>query len=332
MPERNLVCSAPARANLLGNPTDIYGGAVLSCSVPLRARVGIQSLPGLELETAGQRFPVRRPGDLERRGDLFDLGRAVLEAVGTEGLEARISYETEVPRQSGMGGSSALLVALLQALRAYRGRPLAGHELAEAARAIELRLMNVVCGYVDQYMATFGGIRFLDFRGKQLAAPDGQEPFATVESLARASDELPFVLAYTGVQHHSGAVHSPIRERWLAGDPEVVRGYERVIQLAGLGKRAFLAGDWERFGAFMNENHDIQRGFGGSGRSNERLVAAALGAGALGAKLAGAGDGGTVAVLCEGSTRAAVEAALLEAGAAALYRPEPVPGVTLEGG
>lgn len=325
-----LTCSAPARANLIGNPTDIYGGAVLSCSVDLRARVRVERASGLSLVTAGEECEIRRKEDLERRGDAFDLGRAVLAALGIEGLEARVCYETDIPRQSGMGGSSALLVSLLQALRALGGAPLGRYELAEAARGIELELMKVVCGYVDQYMCAFGGLRHLDFRGKQLERPRGEEPYATVESLSEEVEDLPFVLAYTGVQHLSGAVHSPIRERWLAGDPEVVAGYRRVTDLAGLGKRAFLARDWVRFGALMNENHAIQRGFGGSGASNERLVTAALEAGALGAKLAGAGDGGTIVALCREEDRARIERALRDVGAAALYRPSIVPGVTLE--
>src|SRR3990172_9485384 len=158
--------------------------------------------------------------------------------------------------------------------------------------------MKVMCGYVDHYMYTFGGLRYLDFRGKGIDRSDGEQPFATVEPLERWAPELPFVLAFTGVQHSSGAVHSPIRERWLAGDPEVVAGYERVSEIARLGKRAFLAGDFERLGALMNENHAIQRDFGGSGESNERLIAAALAGGALGAKLAGAGAGGALGGRC----------------------------------
>jgi mevalonate kinase len=138
------------------------------------------------------------------------------------------------------------------------------------------------------------------------------------------------VLATTGVQHSSGAVHSPIRERWLAGDPEVVAGYERVGEIARAGKRAFLAGDFARLGALMNENHALQRGFGGSGESNERLIRAALTGGALGAKLAGAGHGGTIVALCREDGIAAVESALRDAGAAELHRLAVVPGVQVE--
>ncbi len=327
---RTLVVSAPGRANLIGNPTDLYGGAVLSCSVDLRARVRLESAAQLRLATEGRECEIRSDRDLAPRGDLFDVARAVLAHVGIPELACRIEYASAIPLRSGMAGSTALVVSLLHALGAWRGRPLGPYELAETARRIELSLMKVVCGYVDHYMCTFGGLRYLDFRGKGIDRTDGEQPFATVEPLEPWAPGLPFVLAFTGVQHSSGAVHSPIRERWLAGDPEVVAGYERVGEIAREGKRAFLVGDFERLGALMNENHALQRDFGGSGESNERLIRAALAGGARGAKLAGAGNGGTVVALCREDGIARVESALRAAGAAELYRPAVVPGVRVE--
>lgn len=325
---RALVVSAPGRANLIGNPTDIYGGAVLSCSVALRARVRLEAAADLVLATQGRECAIRADRDLAPRGDLFDVARAVLTHVGIPELACRIEYTSEIPLRSGMAGSTALVVSLLHALGAWLGRPLGPYELAETARRIELSLMKVVCGYVDHYMCTFGGLRYLDFRGKGIDR--AEQPFATVEPLERWAPGLPFVIAFTGVEHSSGAVHSPIRERWLAGDPEVVAGYERVGEIARAGKRAFLAGDFERLGALMNENHALQRDFGGSGESNERLIRAALAGGAWGAKLAGAGNGGTIVALCREDGIARVESALRDAGAAELYRPAVVPGVRVE--
>jgi mevalonate kinase len=80
----------------------------------------------------------------------------------------------------------------------------------------------------------------------------------------------------------------------------------------------------------MNENHEIQRDLGGSGASNERLISAALEAGALGSKLAGAGDGGTIIALWPWEDAALLETALRKAGASATYRLEVVPGVAIE--
>jgi mevalonate kinase len=83
-------------------------------------------------------------------------------------------------------------------------------------------------------------------------------------------------------------------------------------------------------GRLMNENHAIQRDLGGSGESNEELVAAALNAGALGAKLAGAGDGGTIIALWPWPDSSRLEEALLGAGASAIYHPAISPGVMIE--
>ncbi len=324
-----LCTTAPARANLIGNPSDLYGGAVLGCSVDCRARVTIEPAEALALVTGEQQLRIAGRGDLAPAGDAFDVARCVL-ADQSELPRARIRFESDIPFGSGLAGSTALLVALLRGALAFAGERTGAYELAERARRIERELLGIACGYVDHYLCTFGGLQYVDLRGKQAEAGPDAAPYATVEPLARHVLALPFVLAYTGVSHQSSAVHGPIRARWERGDPEVVAAYERVSALAPLGKAALLRGDWKQLGALMDENHEIQRGLGGSGEAPDRLIDAARRAGAAGAKLAGAGHGGTIVVLWSDPDAAALEAALRAAGAAALYRPEPVSGVTLE--
>ena len=322
---RALAASAPARANLVGNPSDQYGGATLACSVPLRARVRIAPDAVTRLTTGGETVTIEKEADLARCGDLFDLPRAVLAHLGAPLPRAAIAYESEVPLKSGLAGSTALLVAMLRGLLAFRGAPEPGpHELAERARDVERRELGVTCGYVDHYLAVFGGCRYVDFRGKTPEAAYGAEPFATVETI---DAELPFVLAYTGKQHSSDSVHRPIRARWLAGEAAVVRAMERMAEIGLAGKTALLRGDLAALARLMNENHALARDLGGSGEPNERLIAAALAAGAPAAKLAGAGDGGTIVALWPHADAAPLERALRAAGAAALYRPRPEPGV-----
>jgi galactokinase/mevalonate kinase-like predicted kinase len=329
MRARRVEVSAPARANLIGNPSDLYGGAVLACAVACRARVVMSSAARLELASSGAVEPIAARTDLALAGDAFDVARAAL-ASEARLPTARIAYETEIPFGSGLAGSTALLVALLRALAAWRGEAPGPYELAERSRAVERGLLGIACGWVDHYLCSFGGLRYVDLRGKQREGRPPGEPFATVEDLAPHVPRLPFTLAFTGVSHHSGSVHGPIRARWERGDAEVVKAYERVAEIAAEGKSALLRGDWLRLGALMNENHAIQRRLGGSGEPVERLVAAALGAGALGAKLAGAGHGGTIVALWTQPDRTPLESALRAAGAASLYRPEPVSGVSVE--
>ncbi len=328
--DRCVVCSAPGRAGIIGNPTDMYGGAVISCSVGMRARVTIVPAPELVLEAGEQTCHIASRGDLRPRGDQFDLARAILDYMRLPPLACHVRYESEIPLRSGMSGSTALVVALLRALLTWQGEYPNLYQLAERARYIELNYLEVVCGYQDAYMCTFGGLNYIDFRGKQFYREAEAELFATVEPLAPYVSRLPFVLAFTGVKHSSGAVHKPLRERWMEGESVVVEGYRRITEIARMGKKALVLGNWPMLGRLMNENHSVQRDLGGSGESNERLIAAALKAGALGAKLAGAGHGGTVIALWPWEDAAPLESTLREAGASAIYRLEVGPGVTID--
>jgi galactokinase/mevalonate kinase-like predicted kinase len=308
----------------------MYGGTVLSCSVGMRARVQITPAPNLVLETNQQECQITDRDDLRPRGDHFDLARAILDYMRLPPLACHVGYESEIPLRSGLAGSTALVVALLQALLAWQGEHPNLYQLAEKARYIELNYLKVVCGYQDAYMCTFGGLNYMDFRGKQFYRDAEAELFATIEPLAAHVSQLPFVLAFTGVQHASSAVHKPIRERWLEGEAAVVESYRRISGIARMGKKAIIMSDWRLLGRLMNENHAIQRDLGGSGESNERLITAALDAGALGAKLAGAGDGGTIIALWPWPDPTRLEKALRAAGASAIYHPQVMPGVMIE--
>lgn len=327
---RRVTCSAPGRAGILGNPTDMYGGAVLSCSVAMRARVTVTSASELVLEMGGQQRRIAGRQDLHPQGDRFDIARAVLDYLHLPPLSCHVQYNSEIPLRSGMAGSTALVVALLNALLVWQGESTNLYRVAERARYVELNYLKVVCGYQDAYMCAFGGLKYMDFRGKQFYRQAEAELFATMEPLDAHVAQLPFVLGFTGVQHASSAVHKPLRERWLEGESEVVEGYRRITEIARVGKKALIMADWPLLGRLMNENHAIQRDLGGSGASNERLINAALGAGAPGAKLAGAGDGGTIIALWPWTDTTRLEGALLEAGASEIYRPEVVPGVMVE--
>jgi galactokinase/mevalonate kinase-like predicted kinase len=327
---RKVVCSAPGRAGIIGNPTDMYGGAVLSCSVSMRARVTVTPAESIAVATNGEECRIKSHDDLRPRDDLFDIPRAILSYFHLPPLGCRIQYESEIPFRSGLSGSTALVVATLQALLVWQGEYLGRYQLAERARYIELNYLKVVCGYQDAYMCTFGGLNYMDFQGKQFYRDAEAEIFATVEPLAEHAPALPFVLGFTGVERISGAVHKPIRERWLEGEAAVVEGYRHITELARMGKKALLQRDWPALGRLMNENHAIQRDLGGSGESNERLIAAALEAGAVGAKLAGAGDGGTIIALWPWEDVAPLEEALHAAGASATYRLNVQPGAMVE--
>jgi galactokinase/mevalonate kinase-like predicted kinase len=326
---RRVAASAPGRCGILGNPTDGYGGSVISCSLAERAVVTVSAADETTVSIGGELATLRDRSDFELKQDRFDCARAVLNFLHLREQPLAIEVTTTVPVQAGLAGSTAILTAMVVALRDWLGQPpLEKHMLAETVRIIELNYLEIQCGYQDQYMTVYGGLNFMDFRDKEYYRDLKHEIFATIESLDACVHELPVLLAHTGQRRVSGHVLRPIRERWEQGDPAVHEGYRRIAELARLGKRAIIERDWETVARYMNENHRIQQSLGASGEVNDRMIQVALDAGALAAKLAGAGGGGTIMALT--LDLAAVAEALLASGASRILRPTPSPGARLE--
>ncbi len=320
--------SAPGRAGLLGNPSDGYGGCVIACTIPERATVRLEESDRLEAEFAGQSQTFTCREDFRLQDDRFDCLRTVVQSLQLFDLKVKLSMRTDIPVQAGLAGSTALLTSLVAAVSKYLRQDLRKHYLAEMVRTIELNYLKVQCGYQDQYMAVFGGLNFMDFRGKEYYRRLAGELYATIEALDPYVDELPFVLVHTGVRRVSTTVLKPIRQRWLDGDREVIESYRRLARLCQEGKRALIEKDWQRFARLMTENHRMQRALGGSGEENERLIQLCLAHGAWAAKLAGAGGGGTIIAL--NPEPEPMLAALQQAGVSRTLKPVPSPGVTVQ--
>jgi galactokinase/mevalonate kinase-like predicted kinase len=326
-----ILATAPGRCGIIGNPTDMYGGSVISCTTRERAacRLRLTASGAITIENAGEEVVLTSREQLSLVGDKIDIARAALIYFDIDPARHGFSLElsTAIPMRAGLAGSTALLAAIVGALDAYLGLNQHTYALAETTRKVEARIMQVVCGHQDQHMAVFGGLNFMDFAGKESLEQRPEEPYATIEPLGVIVGQPPLLLAHTGVQHHSGTVHRSPRERWLAGETLVRESYTRIAQLGRLGKRAIIDGDWQGLGRLMAENHALVAQLGGSGPANEQLIAAARNAGAWGAKLAGAGGGGTILVLTDEPERLA--AALTAAGAERILIPGPQPGLTI---
>jgi galactokinase len=294
--------SAPGRAGIIGNPSDMYGGCVISCSTPVRNRCTIEESDEWQLpedtrlwNAATRRLPLDRP--------------------------YKVTWETNVPRSSGLSGSTALLAATVACILTAKGEEIPDdrREFAELVRDIELREAEIVCGYQDAYMCVLGGMNSMDFAGKH---PIDSGPLGNVTPI-----ELPgkFLLVTTGVERLSGSVHGPIRNRWLSGDPEALQLIDELTEMA---KK--ISGDLtiENLTQAMNRNFQIIQELGGSGDDIDRLVQDCLKNGATAAKLAGAGMGGTVIALCDNPHE--LQQSLAEIGYTKFLQPVSTNGLTRE--
>lgn len=328
----------PARINVLGNPSDANEGdfATISAAVDLRAGAFIEPARELVLELLRRddggystelcrEFP-RAPLPLPYDGDL-DLLKATINRLYRSSPEFRakfaqqgvhISTWTDVPRQSGLGGSSLFVLLALAGLREFYHLDRHQHNdyfLAELTQRVEAKELGITCGFADRYVPLFGGIAYLDYRGKLHHRSIRMEPYVTYERLDAWVDDLPLVAISTGVLRDSGDVHGRMRPRYLQEHaewrsvngsemPPMVRYMSGAWETAWRGKIALLERDWETFGALMNQNHRLVNdmmaycGFSdGAGWANNLCIETALKNGALGAKLTGAGGGGSVFAL-----------------------------------
>lgn len=329
--------SVPARVNVLGNPSDANEGdhQLICAAIEERGGAFIEDSDTLIIETlqrinGSQRFrsvesKTFGAGTLPYDGT-FDLVKAAINilakyspafAASFHERKAKISIWTDIPRQSGLGGSSVIIIAALGVLRAFYRLDEKAHNdyfIAEMTQRAEANELGITCGYADRYVPVFGDIAYVDFRGKLFQKEFKQEPYATYEKLGDYVPELPLIIVSTGIVRDSGDIHGAMRPKYLAefeqyqragGEkPFMVRIMEEIGSTAWRGKIALLEGDWRTFGELMNENHrladEMMRYCGftsGAGAENNLLIEAALDHGALGAKLTGAGGGGSIFAL-----------------------------------
>ena len=231
-----IVTRAHPRAGLLGNPSDLYGGRGVGFAF---SNFSVE----LELEAGG---------DGEIAPDLVRVAwEAFCERCGVGRCEPfTVRLATDIPRQAGLAGSSAIVIAALRAFSRWCSRELATHELAELALHVENDRLGIRAGPMDRLVQAHEGLVAMDFA----------RPFEP-ESTERLDTRLlpPLLIAIDPEPGQpSGQVHAPVWERYQAGDPdvrEVMREYRPLVE-RGLG--ALLRGDLATLMECVNHNFDLR--------------------------------------------------------------------------
>src|SRR5579883_1450082 len=230
--------TAPGYCAVIGDPTDMYGGSVIACSIKERACCTLDDSPVIDeiaIEIGAQKQAVRGPADLALRGDMFDAPRAVLSALEVFSANAKpfsLSLHGSDHLSSSLGRESAVLTAILGCVLSYLGLRLNNYEIAELVQKIESDLLGAPCGFLDQYMAAFGGLCYLDFREKGCdVSHDSETPFAAVEPLHTYIGDLPIIIATLPKRGQTRQKRKDLHQRWLQGDVEILATYQRLSQL-----------------------------------------------------------------------------------------------------
>ncbi len=292
---------AYARAGLLGNPSDGYFGKIIAVSVKnFSAEVALEESDALRILTP------------EYDGNTFDSLKGLVDGVSLYGYyggvrlvkagikrfyqhcqdrEIRLAdrnfsltYSSTIPRQLGLGGSSAIITAVMRALMAFYDVEIPQPILPTLILEAERDELGINAGFMDRVIQVYEGCVFMDL-DREIVQAQG---FGRYERLDPGSLP-PLYLAYKpDLGKVSGRVLNPIREGFERGDPVVLEALRRLAALAEEGKEALLRRDRERLRALMDENFDLRSRIMPISEENLSLIRAARACGAS-AKFAGSG-------------------------------------------
>jgi len=304
---------ACARIGLLGNPSDGYFGKTISTTIQdFRASVVLYEWPELEIVLGHpDRGLFNSIDDLVedvRLNGLYGGLRLIKAAIKVFAEYCRgnglpisspnfaLRYETEIPRQVGLAGSSAIITATFRALMDFFSIQIPNEILANLVLEVETKEIGIAAGLQDRVCQVYGGLVFMDFNEAYFKA-NGHGRYQSLDPGLLP----PLFLAYReNLSQISGIYHSNLRERWRLGDPKVVDAMRAFGELAEEGKLCLLERDYDRLAKLIDRNFDIRSELVELDPSNVEMVHLAR---RLGVCAKYAGSGGAIVGICEEDDR-----------------------------
>jgi len=220
-----------------------------------------------------------------------------------------LTTDSEAPAGAGIGGSSAMAVAICAALDRLTRAGLRREDWIHISRDVEAIVIRVPTGTQDHYPPAFGGAAAI------VLAPGGERR----EALGCDLDELErrLVLCYTGKPRQHGINNWEVFKRHIDGDRRVSQNLQKISIIAQAVRAALERNAWNEVGRLVREEWDFRRRNLRTISTPliDRVISSARRQGALAGKVCGAGGGGCATLVIDPGARARVEAAVVTAGA-----------------
>ncbi len=291
-----------ARAGLLGNPSDGYHGKTISLIVgDFAAQVDMYSAnrltiqpganEGLEFESIEQ-----LAGRVQNEG--YYGGVRLLKAsikrffefcVADSGVQAdnfRIQYHSNIPRQVGLAGSSAIITAALRGLADWYGISIAPHLLASLTLSVEADL-GIPAGLQDRVIQAYEGLIYMDFAESQIQTERGLS-FGKYERLDPTLLPNIYVAFCPSASEPTEVFHNDLKRRFEDRESVVIDAMGQFADYAEQGRTALLENDQPLLANLINQNFDLRRQLCSLHPEHVRLVELARSVGAS-AKYCGSG-------------------------------------------
>jgi D-glycero-alpha-D-manno-heptose-7-phosphate kinase len=314
---------APCRVDLAGGTLDIWplylyhaNAVTLNFAVDRYASCTLETRPDSRVvlrsrDLAGEEiFPTLEALQSTRAYKLPLLAYLVRFFAPTTGIN--LSTDCEAPTGAGISGSSTLIIAVASALNKLTGAGYRIEKLREIAQNIEAQIIGVPTGAQDYYPAMYGGVSAIELTAAGIARK------AIPVDLHELTGRI--VLAYTGEPRNSGINNWEVTKAHIDGDAKVRRNFDRIAAIAHAMRGALEKADWDDVARLLREEWTNRRknAPGISTPLIDRLITATRRAGAMGAKVCGAGGGGCVIFLVEAGSKPAVTKVIEREGATVL--------------
>lgn len=313
---------APLRLGLAGGASDVspfcdrYGGYVLNATIDMFAYCHLEPLPGDQVEFSdldrGTHFAAASASAYPLQDD-FILHKAVYNRIvrqfnNGQPLAVRVSTNSDAPVGSGLGASSTLVVAMIQAWVEWLKLPLGEYDVAQLAFQIEREDASLLGGRQDQYAAAFGGFNFMEFYADNRAIVN---PLRIKDSNLNELEQS-VVLYYTGISRAGADVIREQQQRVTDLDADAIAATQELKNDAVLMKEALLKGNIRDVARVLGRSWEAKKKIA-SGMTNpaiDEAYAAALKAGAYSGRISGAGRGGFIIFMTDPIRRLDVVRAL----------------------
>jgi mevalonate kinase len=304
--------SAPAKLIVCGEHAVVYGQPAIAVALSdVRARTAlVRGEPGSGLQIVAHDLSKLWSRQTEPENPLLKLVENTLDLLEVSNRDLTISFSSQIPIASGMGSGAAIATALVRVVAAYAGHTFSPAEVSALVYASEQSFHGTPSGIDNTVVAYEQPIWYQ----RPPALADGTRPAASIDSLT-ISQPFSILIGDTGVR---SATHRPVgavRERWQKNPERYNQLFAEVGAIASQIRDCLTTGDQSALGPLLNANQKLLVRIGVSSPKLNLLVRAARRAGALGAKLSGAGWGGVMFALVTPDSRDAVRQALLDAGA-----------------
>jgi len=266
---------AYARAGLLGNPSDGYNGKTISIIVRnFWAEVVLYEWDSVDIvQSSDDRARFRSIHDLAQDVRLHGyyggirLIKATIKrfvdycrerSLKLHDRNFSVRYETNIPRQVGLAGSSAIIVATLRCLMKFYGIVIPLAQQPSLVLSVETEELGISAGLQDRVIQCYEGMVYMDFDRLVEQVADGLT-FYAYERLDPALLPPLYVALHDELSEPTETFHNNIRGRYDGGESLVVNAMQHFGRLTVQGREALLSRDWEKLSALIDENFDTRR-------------------------------------------------------------------------